>query len=52
MGEGQESIAVEALQKAARGKQWIILKNLHLVTHWLPSLCQTIQTLELNDESR
>lgn len=52
MGQGQEIIAIDALQRAAKDGHWIILKNLHLVTRWLPSLYQTIQTLVLDEKSR
>lgn len=45
MGEGQESKALAALNEAAKLGQWLILKNLHLVTSWLPVLCQNLQGL-------
>jgi dynein heavy chain 2 len=52
MGEGQESKAIAALDKTARAGQWLILKNLHLVTGWLSILCQNLQNLQPHDNFR
>lgn len=52
MGEGQESKAVSSIQEASRNGYWIILKNLHLVTNWLPILLQELQNLNPNSEFR
>lgn len=52
MGEGQEASALKALDDASRLGKWVCLKNLHLVTSWLPALCQKIQSLTLHDDFR
>lgn len=44
MGEGQEDEAISALQTSTKTGGWLILKNLHLVTSWLPILSQNLQT--------
>lgn len=46
MGQGQETKAISILQEAAKSGCWVTLKNLHLVTSWLPLLCQNLQTLD------
>lgn len=46
MGEGQENRAVNALIEAGKEGRWLVLKNLHLVTSWLPILSQTLQSFE------
>ncbi|XP_024080370.1 dynein beta chain, ciliary isoform X1 [Cimex lectularius] len=38
LGQGQEIVAEEAMEKAAVEGQWVILQNVHLVKNWLPSL--------------
>ena len=38
MGQGQSDIAMQLLRDCARNGQWLCLKNLHLVTAWLPLL--------------
>ena len=38
MGQGQAEIALKLLDECARQGEWLCLKNLHLVTAWLPSL--------------
>ena len=38
MGGGQNEIALSMLREAAHKGQWICLKNVHLVTSWLPTL--------------
>lgn len=52
MGEGQENSAIEALDEASRLGRWVCLKNLHLITLWLPELSQKIQSLTPHDEFR
>ncbi|XP_044749353.1 cytoplasmic dynein 2 heavy chain 1 [Coccinella septempunctata] len=44
MGEGQEEEAISALKTAIKTGGWLVLKNLHLVTSWLPILSQNLQT--------
>ena len=38
MGQGQAEVAMQLLQECATNGEWLCLKNLHLVTAWLPSL--------------
>lgn len=38
MGQGQADIAMQLLRDCARNGEWMCLKNLHLVTAWLPAL--------------
>ena len=38
MGQGQAEIAIQLLRDCARSGEWLCLKNLHLVTSWLPTL--------------
>ena len=38
MGQGQAEIALQLLRDCARSGEWLCLKNLHLVTSWLPTL--------------
>lgn len=38
MGQGQAEIALKLLDECARQGEWLCLKNLHLVTAWLPTL--------------
>jgi len=38
MGGGQNDIAIEMIKSAAQKGDWVCLKNLHLVTPWLPTL--------------
>ena len=38
MGGGAQDDVIGQVQRAARNGDWICLKNVHLVTHWLPEL--------------
>lgn len=38
MGQGQADVALATLRECARNGEWLCLKNLHLVTTWLPLL--------------
>ncbi|XP_015241536.1 PREDICTED: dynein heavy chain 11, axonemal-like isoform X3 [Cyprinodon variegatus] len=38
LGQGQESVAEIAMEKAAKEGHWVILQNIHLVARWLGSL--------------
>uniref|UniRef100_H0Z5T6 Dynein axonemal heavy chain 17 n=1 Tax=Taeniopygia guttata TaxID=59729 RepID=H0Z5T6_TAEGU len=38
LGQGQEVVAEQALDVAAREGHWVILQNIHLVAKWLSSL--------------
>ncbi|KAJ7398962.1 hypothetical protein BTVI_119896 [Pitangus sulphuratus] len=38
MGQGQADLAIQTLKECAHNGEWLCLKNLHLVTSWLPVL--------------
>uniref|UniRef100_A0A8C5QHE5 Dynein axonemal heavy chain 11 n=1 Tax=Leptobrachium leishanense TaxID=445787 RepID=A0A8C5QHE5_9ANUR len=38
LGQGQETVAEEAMEKAAKQGHWVILQNVHLVAKWLGTL--------------
>ncbi|XP_063306953.1 dynein axonemal heavy chain 11 [Pelobates fuscus] len=38
LGQGQEKVAEEAMEKAAQEGHWVILQNVHLVAKWLVTL--------------
>uniref|UniRef100_A0A8C4N1J5 Dynein axonemal heavy chain 11 n=1 Tax=Equus asinus asinus TaxID=83772 RepID=A0A8C4N1J5_EQUAS len=38
LGQGQETVAEMALEKASKGGHWVILQNVHLVAKWLGTL--------------
>lgn len=38
MGQGQADVALATLRECSRNGDWVCLKNLHLVTAWLPLL--------------
>ncbi|KAK5608169.1 hypothetical protein CRENBAI_003200 [Crenichthys baileyi] len=38
LGQGQESVAEIAMEKAANEGHWVILQNIHLVARWLGAL--------------
>uniref|UniRef100_A0A803SYF4 Dynein axonemal heavy chain 11 n=1 Tax=Anolis carolinensis TaxID=28377 RepID=A0A803SYF4_ANOCA len=38
LGQGQEIVAEEVLEKAAKHGHWVILQNIHLVVKWLGTL--------------
>jgi len=52
MGQGQTEVALEKLHKAAEKGEWVCLKNLHLMTFWLPTLQKEIQTLNQHENFR
>lgn len=35
MGQGQEDIAISALQDAAKAGNWVMIQNVHLMTEWM-----------------
>jgi dynein heavy chain 2 len=45
MGQGQSNTAVQMLREAARSGEWLCLKNIHLVIHWLPTLEKELYSL-------
>ncbi|KAM3616881.1 uncharacterized protein V6R79_025341 [Siganus canaliculatus] len=45
MGQGQADVALATLRECSRNGEWLCLKNLHLVTTWLPSLEKELNVL-------
>lgn len=45
MGQGQVTVALDHLHAAARQGDWLCLKNLHLMTYWLPTLEKELKSL-------
>ncbi|VDL94656.1 unnamed protein product [Schistocephalus solidus] len=45
MGQGQADLALSEITSAAESGSWVCLKNLHLVTFWLPVLEKHINTI-------
>lgn len=46
MGQGQAIVALQLLRDCAISGDWLCLKNLHLVTAWLPTLEKELNSLE------
>lgn len=46
LGQGQEIVAEQAIGAALKtGQQWVVLQNIHLVKHWLPTLDKLIENI-------
>uniref|UniRef100_A0A3Q3WZD5 Cytoplasmic dynein 2 heavy chain 1 n=1 Tax=Mola mola TaxID=94237 RepID=A0A3Q3WZD5_MOLML len=45
MGQGQADLALATLRECSRNGEWLCLKNLHLVTAWLPLLEKELNLL-------
>ena len=52
MGQGQASIAIQQLRDCAISGDWLCLKNLHLVTSWLPTLEKELNSLDPKESFR
>ncbi|XP_054724974.1 LOW QUALITY PROTEIN: cytoplasmic dynein 2 heavy chain 1-like [Uloborus diversus] len=52
MGQGQLEVAIENLRSCASEGRWLCLKNLHLVTHWLPNLLKVFSSLTPSSKFR
>ncbi len=52
MGGNQNDVAVALLRTAAQKGDWLVLKNIHLVTGWLPELEKELKALELHPNFR
>jgi dynein heavy chain 2 len=46
MGGGQNDAALMLMKEAAEKGQWVCLKNIHLVTSWLPTLEKEFRGIE------
>lgn len=52
MGGGQNDAAVDLVKSAAVKGEWVALKNLHLVTSWLPTLEKELKTISCDKKFR
>ena len=52
MGQGQTVTAIEKLRESMRHGQWLCLKNLHLMTFWIPELAKEFQLVEPHEDFR
>ncbi|CAH2225380.1 cytoplasmic dynein 2 heavy chain 1 [Pelobates cultripes] len=52
MGQGQADLAIQTLRECAKEGEWLCLKNLHLVTSWLPVLEKELNALQPNPNFR
>lgn len=52
MGQGQAEVAMQLLIECSRNGEWLCLKNLHLVTAWLPTLEKELNSLQPNEHFR
>ena len=50
MGQGQAEVAIEKIKIAAQEGSWLVLKNLHLMTFWIPTLEKELASLELHPD--
>uniref|UniRef100_A0A673MZ54 Dynein beta chain, ciliary-like n=1 Tax=Sinocyclocheilus rhinocerous TaxID=307959 RepID=A0A673MZ54_9TELE len=48
LGQGQESVAELAMEKASKEGHWVILQNVHLVAKWLGSLEKLLERCCVN----
>eukprot|EP01022_Parablepharisma_sp_SALTPOND_P023029 TRINITY_DN475_c0_g1_i1.p1 TRINITY_DN475_c0_g1~~TRINITY_DN475_c0_g1_i1.p1 ORF type:complete len:3195 (-),score=434.63 TRINITY_DN475_c0_g1_i1:26360-35944(-) len=46
MGGGQNDVALKLMKESAKEGDWVCLKNLHLVTSWLPLLEKELKALK------
>jgi len=46
MGQGQEKVALNALNKMAKEGGWLMLQNIHLMQEWLPQLERALEVIE------
>ena len=52
MGQGQAEKALDNLRQAAHEGHWVMLKNLHLMTFWIPVLEKELQAMEPHEAFR
>ncbi|XP_068162278.1 dynein axonemal heavy chain 10 [Antennarius striatus] len=45
MGQGQEEVALQLLEKAASNGHWLMLENCHLLVKWLKDLEKTLENI-------
>jgi len=49
LGQGQESIAEEAIDQAQFNGNWVFLQNIHLMVSWLPTLALKLEELSCSN---
>ena len=52
MGQGQAQVAIDKVRQAAEQGHWVFLKNLHLMTFWIPALEKELQSMAPRDNFR
>ncbi|XP_041357041.1 cytoplasmic dynein 2 heavy chain 1-like isoform X2 [Gigantopelta aegis] len=52
MGQGQADLAMQLLHESSQNGEWLCLKNLHLVTAWLPLLEKEINMMKPHEDFR
>ncbi|CAG5115632.1 unnamed protein product, partial [Candidula unifasciata] len=52
MGQGQADVALKLLRECSKNGDWLCLKNLHLVTTWLPVLEKEINIMTPHNDFR
>jgi len=52
MGGQQTKAALELVRESARRGDWVCLKNLHLVVHWVPALAKELSSTQPHEEFR
>ena len=52
MGGGQNELVIKMVKQAAKDGDWVCLKNLHLVTYWLPTLEKELKALKPHNNFR
>lgn len=52
LGQGQTDYAIEKLRESMKHGQWVVMKNLHLMTFWIPVLMKELSTDEIHPDFR
>jgi len=52
LGQGQEIVAEQAMELAAKEGHWVILQNIHLVAKWLPALEKALEKYSEGSDPR
>lgn len=52
VSQDQVTVALDYLHAAARQGDWLCIKNLHLMTYWLPALEKELKSLQPHENFR
>lgn len=52
IGKGQEANVLREIRSGAQAKEWICIKNVHLVPNWIKSLHELLHELQPNESFR